>query len=71
MTGTPEEMAKWFEEQARVQREQLDMIQAQQEPVDMLKQMLSQLLKDKKKLKAKTPSKKSKGKQKKERAHLL
>jgi len=33
--------------------------------------MLSQLLKDKKKLKAKTPSKKSKGKWKEGRAHLL
>jgi len=38
------------------------MIRAQQESIDTLKQMLSQLLKDKKKLKAKTPSKKFKGK---------
>ena len=29
--GTPEEVAKRFEEQARVQREQFDMIQIQQE----------------------------------------
>jgi len=39
------------------------MIRAQQESIDSLKQMLSQLLVDKKKKpKAKTPSKKSKGK---------
>ena len=38
------------------------MIQAQQESIDTLKQMLLQLLKDKKKPKAKTPSKKFKGK---------
>jgi len=29
MAGTPEEVAKQFEEQAEVQREQLDMIRAQ------------------------------------------
>ena len=41
------------------------MIHAQQESIDSLKQMLSQLLEDKKKkLKVKTPSKKSKGKRK-------
>ena len=41
------------------------MIRAQQESIDTLKQMLSQLLEDrKKKLKTKTPSKKSKGIQK-------
>ena len=40
------------------------MIQTQQESIDAVKQMLSQLLKDKKKPKAKTPSKKSIGKQK-------
>ena len=28
MAGTPEEMAKWFEEKARVQQEQFDMIRA-------------------------------------------
>jgi len=65
MAGTPEEMAKRFEEQARVQQEQFDIIRAQQESIDTLKQILSQLLKDKKKQKAKTPSKKSKGKRKK------
>jgi len=40
------------------------MIRTQQESINTLKQMLSQLLKDKKKPKGKTPSKKSKGKQK-------
>ena len=38
------------------------MIRAQQESIDTLKQMLSQLLEGRKKLKAKTPYKKSKGK---------
>ena len=38
------------------------MIRAQQESIDSLKQMLLQLLEDKKKHKTKTPSKKSKGK---------
>ena len=64
MVGTLEEMVKRFEEQARVQWEQFDMIQAQQESIDTLKQKLSQLLKDKKKPKAKTLSKKFKVKQK-------
>ena len=40
------------------------MIRAQQESIDTLKQMLAQLLKDKKKSNAKTSSKKSKGKRK-------
>jgi len=40
------------------------MIRAQQESIDTLKQMLLQLLEDKKKSKAKTPTKKSKGKRK-------
>jgi len=63
MAGTPEEMARRFEQQVQVQREQLDMIRVQQESIDSLKYMLSQLLEDKKKKsKAKTPSKKSKGK---------
>ena len=64
MVGTPEEVARQFEEHARVQREQLDMIRALQESINTLKQMLSQLLKEKKKPKGKTPFKKSKGKQK-------
>jgi len=62
MASTPEEMARRFEQQAQAQREQLDMIRAQQESIVTLKQMLSQLLEGKKKLKAKTPSKKFKGK---------
>ena len=44
------------------------MIRAQQESIDALKQMLSQPLKDKKKLKGRTPSMKSKGKQKEEKS---
>jgi len=36
MAKTPEEVAKRFEEQAWVQREQLDMIQTQQESIDTL-----------------------------------
>ena len=65
MASIPEEMARRSEQQAQAQREQLDMICAQQESIDTLKQMFLQLLKNKKKkLKAKTPSKKSKSKQK-------
>jgi len=37
MAGTPEEVAKRFEEQARVQREQFDMIWTQQECINALK----------------------------------
>ena len=44
---TPEEMTKHFEQQAQIQKEQLDMIHAQQESIDTLKQMLSQLIEDK------------------------
>jgi len=40
------------------------MIHAQQESIDTLKQMLTQLLEDKKKSNDKTSSKKSKGKRK-------
>ena len=65
MTSTPEEMARRFEQQAQAQREQLDMIRAQQQSIDSLKQMLSLLFEGKKKKPlAKTPSRKSKGKQK-------
>jgi len=46
------------------------MIRAQQGSIDDLKQILSQLLKEKKKPKTKTPST-SKGKWKEGRAHLL
>jgi len=62
MTNTPEETAKHFEQQARVQRDQFDMIRAQQESIDTLKQMLAQLFGDKRKSTDKTSSKKSKGK---------
>ena len=41
MVGNLKEMATRFEEQAQVQREQFGMIQAQQESIDTLKQMLS------------------------------
>ena len=64
MTNTPEETARRFEQQAQVQREQFDMIRAQQESIVSLKQMLAQLLEDKRKSTDKTSSKKSKGKQK-------
>ena len=64
MASTPEEMARHFKQQAQAQREQLDMIRAQQESIDTLKQMLSQLLNGRRKSKTKTSSKKSKGKQK-------
>jgi len=47
------------------------MIRAQQESIDTLKHMLSQLLESKKKPMVKTPSKKSKGKRKKGEARLL
>ena len=59
MAGTPEEVARQFEEQTRVQMEQLGIIRAQQESIDALKQMLSQLIKEKK-MNGRTPSKKSK-----------
>ena len=47
------------------------MIRAQKESIDTLKQMLSQLLKEKKKPTGKTPSNKSKVKGRKEKTHLL
>jgi len=63
MAETPEEMARHFEQQAQVKREQQDMIRAQQKSINSLKQILLQLLADKKKKpKTKTPSKKSKDK---------
>ena len=37
MASTPDEMARRFEQQAQTQREQLDMIRAQQESIDSLK----------------------------------
>jgi len=47
MTNTPEETARRLEQQAQVQKEQFVMIRAQQESIDSLKQMLVQLLEDK------------------------
>ena len=44
MTNTPEETTRLLEQQAQIQREQFDMIRAQQESIDSLKQMLAQLL---------------------------
>jgi len=64
MANTPEETTRCLEQQVQIQREQFDMIRAQQESIDTLKQMLAQLLKDKKKSNAQTSSKKSKGKRK-------
>jgi len=64
MTNTPEETARRLEQQAQVQKEQFVMIRAQQESIDSLKQMLVQLLEDKRKSTDKASSKKSKGKRK-------
>ena len=50
MAGIPKEVARQFEEQAWVQRKQLEMIRAQEEYIDALKQMLSKLLKKKKEI---------------------
>ena len=47
MTSTPEGMVRHFKQQAQAQREQLDMIHAQKESIDSLKQMILQLLEDK------------------------
>ena len=58
MTNTSEETTRRLEQQAQIQREQFDMIHAQQESIDTLKQMLAQLLEDKKKSDGKTSSKK-------------
>jgi len=64
MMNTLEDTTRRLEQQAQIQREQFDMIRAQQESIDTLKQMLAQLLEDKKKSTDKGSSKKSKGKQK-------
>ena len=65
MASTAEEMARRFKQQVQAQREQIDKIHTQQESTNGLKQMLSQLLEDKKKkAKAKALSKKSKDKRK-------
>jgi len=44
MANTPEEMAKRFEVQSRVQQAQHDMLQAQQEFINDLKEMIPLLL---------------------------
>ena len=41
MTSTPKETARRLEQQAQVQREQFELIRAQQESIDSLKQMLA------------------------------
>jgi len=64
MTNTSEETARRFEQQAQIQREQFDMIHARQESINSLKQMLAQLLEDRRKSNDKASSKKSKGKRK-------
>ena len=61
MAGTLEEVAKRLEEHAQVQREQLGMICAQQESIDVCKQMLTKLLKKKKKPKTKRLLSRAKG----------
>jgi len=71
MANTLEETTKRLEQQAHVQREQFDMIRAQQESIDTLKQMLAQLLEDKKKSKAKLLLRSLKASGKNERVHLL
>jgi len=64
MVGTPEEVTKRFKDQAQVQGKQFNMIWAQKESINTLKQMLAQLLKKKtKKLKAKGSFSKGKGKE--------
>ena len=46
MVGTPKEVAKRFEEQARVQRKQQEMFRVQQESINDLKVMITQLLRN-------------------------
>jgi len=58
MTAIPGEIARKFEEQARVQQVQHEMLQAQQESINDLKKMIALLLKKSKK-KAKNPKTKS------------
>ena len=45
MVDMPEKIARKFEEQARVQQAQHEMLQAQQESIDDLKKMIALLLK--------------------------
>ena len=69
MAGTPEEVNRKIEEQARVQREQFDMFQAQQGSFSDHKKMLALLLdrkkkKSPKKSRSRVSSSKSKRKEK-------
>ena len=49
MVGTPKEVAGRFEEQARVQKEQQEMLRVQQEFINDLKEMITHLLTNRKK----------------------
>ena len=63
MASTPEEMTRHFEQQAQAQREQLDMIVLNKNLSTTPRRCFRNCLRTKKKkLKAKTPSKKSKDK---------
>ena len=64
MVGTPEEVTKRFEEQARVQKEQQKMLRVQQESINDLKKITQLLINRRKKSKPNASSSKSKGKQK-------
>jgi len=44
ITGTSEEVVKRFEEQTRVQKEHQEMLRVQQESINDLKVMITQLL---------------------------
>ena len=71
MTNTPEETARRLEQQAQVQKEQFELIRAQQESIDSLKQMLAQLLEDKRRSTDKASSKSLKASERREKVHLL
>ena len=73
MADTPEEVARKFKEQARVQQANQEMLRVQQESINGLKQMINLLLTNSKKSKdSKTDasSSKSKRKQKEVKAQL-
>ena len=71
MAGTLEEVARRFEEQARVQREQLNMTRAQQESIDTLNQMLSQLLRRKRNRRVELLLRSPRENRRKGKAHLM
>ena len=67
MADIPEEIARKFEEQTRVQQVQHEMLQAQQESINDLKKIMALLFKKLKKMKSsktKISSHKRKGKEK-------